>query len=92
MAFSRIFETVGRMLMGLLLTEFFKSLNHLNPEIMWTIFKGKSSKFNLRSGSNLILPRTNTQKYGINSLRFRATILDKRYVDFFYIPFPNSQC
>jgi len=58
-----------------LLIEVYKSLNHENPKFMWTIFETKLNKYNLRSGKNLSLHRTNTHTYGMNSLSFRASML-----------------
>ena len=45
--------------------EIFKSLNHLNPAIMWDMFLPKPFLIiNLRSGVNLKLPQTNElEKY-----------------------------
>ena len=31
--------------------------------------------YNLRDGSNLVLPKTKSSRYGINSLRFRGSFL-----------------
>ena len=39
-----------------LLVKIFKSLNLLNPEFMWDLFKVKDSPYNLRSGTSLKLP------------------------------------
>ena len=58
-----------------LLVEIFKSLNHLNPEFMWDIFKVKACPYNLRSGTSLKLPCSNTVKYGTNALLFRGSLL-----------------
>ena len=58
-----------------LLTEVFKSLNQANPEIMWNIFEYKSMRYTLRSGNTLKLPQANTQRYGLNSLAFRGSLL-----------------
>ena len=35
-----------------LLIEFFKSLNSLNPEFTWGIFKSKQTPYNFRSGAS----------------------------------------
>ena len=57
-----------------LMVEVFKSLKHLNPTLMWNMFLPKPSKYDLRSGINLILPSTRSQKFGINSLTFRGSL------------------
>jgi hypothetical protein len=58
-----------------LLIEVFKSLNQVNPKFMWKIFVPKSMRYSLRSGKTLKLPTTNTQRYGLNSLAFRGSML-----------------
>ena len=57
-----------------LMIEVFKSLNHLNPAIMWDMFLPKPTLYNLRSGVNLKLPQTRSQKFGVNSLIFRGSL------------------
>ena len=52
------------------LVEIFKSLNLLNPEFMWDVFKVKDSPYNLRSGTSLKLPCCNC-----NALLFRSSLL-----------------
>ena len=58
-----------------LLIEIFKSLNSLNPEFMWGIFKSKQTPYNFSSGASLKLPCSNTIKYGANSIVFRGSLL-----------------
>ena len=58
-----------------LLIEVFKSLNHINPEFMWALFECKSMRMKLRSGKTLTLPPAKTQKFGIDSLVFRGSLL-----------------
>ena len=41
----------------LLLTEIFKSVNHLNPEFIWDSFIMKPDLYNLRQGSSIVVPR-----------------------------------
>ena len=53
----------------------FKSIMHLNPQIMWSYFEKKSMPYNLRDGSKLVLPKTKSSPYGINSLQFRGSLL-----------------
>ena len=57
----------------LLVGEVFKSLNRLSPEITWDTFTPKQSRYNLRQGSSLIVPRARTTR-AINSLDFRAAL------------------
>ena len=38
--------------------EVFKSLNKLNPELMWEIFKFRETPYSLRYGKPLTLPQT----------------------------------
>ena len=53
----------------------FKSIMHLNPEFMWSYFEEKSMPYNLRDGSKLILPKTKSSRFNVNSLRFRGSLL-----------------
>ena len=57
----------------LLLVEIFKTLNNLNPKIMWDTFTIKPSRYPLRSGQNLILPPSKST-LGNNSFDFRAAL------------------
>ena len=57
-----------------LMFEVFKSLNRLNPEIMWDMFEFKLTPYNLRSGYSLKLPKANSSKFGINSVIFRGCV------------------
>ena len=47
-----------------LMIEVFKSLNPLNPAIMWNMFLPKPSLYNLRSGVNLKLPQLDHKNLG----------------------------
>ena len=58
-----------------LMVEFFKTLNRLNPEIMWDMVECKTTHYNLRSGSTVKLPKAKSSKFGINSLMFRGSLL-----------------
>ena len=53
----------------------YKSLNCLNPEFMWDMFKYKHIPYSLRSEHLLEIPYANTYNYGINSVLFRGSIL-----------------
>ena len=55
--------------------EVFKSIMHLNPQFMWSYFEEKSMPYNLRHVSKLILLKTKSSRFGINSLRFRGSLL-----------------
>ena len=58
-----------------LATEAFKSANKLNPQFMWGFFENHEILYNLRCGSVVKLPGTNTAIYVINSLNFRSAML-----------------
>ena len=58
-----------------LMTEVFKLANKFNPKFMWCFFDNHEIPYNLRCGSGVKLPGTNTTKYGINSLNFRGVTL-----------------
>ena len=68
-------ETIHKRNLKTLMIEVFKSLNRLNPEILWEVFLPKNIKYNLRSGNTLSLIPTKTRKYGLNSLCFRGSLL-----------------
>ena len=53
--------------------EVFKSIIHLNPQFMWSYFEEKPLPYNL--SSKLFLPKTKSSRFGINSLRFRGSLL-----------------
>ena len=55
--------------------EVFKSIMHLNPLFMWSHFEEKPMPYNLRDGSKLVLPKTKSSRFGINSLQFRVSFL-----------------
>ena len=54
--------------------EIFKTLNNLNPQIMWNTFNFKDpNKHELRRGINLVVPKARTTR-AINSFDFRAAM------------------
>ena len=55
--------------------EIFKSKKKLNRSFMWKTYKEKNIPYSLRRGISLFIPNANTQKYGINSLTFRGSVL-----------------
>ena len=55
----------------LMLIEVYKSLHRLSPEIMQDIFKQKDSKYGLRNGNTLVIPRCKPM-FCVNSFDFRA--------------------
>ena len=55
--------------------EVYKYVNKENPSFMWNMFLEKSSRYDLRSSNLLMLPQTNTIRYGNDSLTFRGSIL-----------------
>ena len=55
--------------------EVYKSKNKFNPSFMWKTYKEKNIPYSLRRGISLFIPNANTQKYGINSLNFRGSVL-----------------
>ena len=54
----------------LLMVEIYKTRNHLHPSFMMDIFEEKSMPYQLRSSSNLNLPKVRTTCYGIDDVRF----------------------
>jgi len=56
-----------------LMIEVFEGLNRLNPEMLWEMFIQKQCQYSLRSRFCLILPRTNSVKFGVRYLAFRGS-------------------
>ena len=57
----------------LLVLEMYKSINCLNPEFMWELFPTTNSKYALRSGQNVSIPKTST-RFGMKSFVFRGAL------------------
>ena len=55
--------------------EVFKSIMHLNPQFMWSYFEVKPMPYDLRDVSKLTLPKTKSARFGLNSLKFRGSVL-----------------
>ena len=58
-----------------LLIEVYKSLIHLNPEYMWEYFTKEDVQYNLCIKELRQLPSASYQRYGLNSLSFRRSLL-----------------
>ena len=54
--------------------EVFKSIMHLNPQFLWSYFEEKRVPYNLKDGSKLVLPKTKSSRFSINSLQFRGSV------------------
>ena len=52
--------------------EVFKLIMRLNPYFMWSYFEEKQMPYNLRDGSKLVLLKTKSSHFGVNSLQFRG--------------------
>ena len=61
----------------LLANEIYESKTRLNPSFMWKTYKEKNNPYSLRRGISLPIPNVISQKYGINSLNFRGSVLWK---------------
>ena len=57
--------------------EMYKSKNKLNASFMWKTCKEKNITYSLRRGITFFISKSNLQKYGINSLNFRRSVLWK---------------
>ena len=73
LTFDELLKKTGHL--QFLLIEVFKSLNKENPKFMWDIFQIKTSKYNLRAVNTLKLETPKTNKYGLNSIVFRGSLL-----------------
>ena len=58
-----------------LLEEIYKSVNNLSPSFMAELFVPKFSGYDLRRGQQLVLPPTNTVKFGLQSLSFTGSLI-----------------
>ena len=58
-----------------LMVEIYVSMNHLNPEYMWDFFVKKDVPYNLRTKELCKFPLVSSQRYGVNSLSFRGSLL-----------------
>ena len=58
-----------------LMVEIFKSVHNLSPDFISELFVPKSSGYDLRRGHQLVLPPTNTVKFGLHSLSFAGSLL-----------------
>ena len=55
--------------------EVFKSLMHLNPEIMWSYFNENPIPYDLRKGIKVFQSSVKSFRFGLNSIHFRGSIL-----------------
>ena len=67
--------TIHQKHLQFLMIEVFKSINHLNPELLWDLFCPKQQPYNLRNQMLVTLPSAKSTKYGTNSLVFRGSLL-----------------
>ena len=67
--------TIHQKHLQFLMIEVFKSINHMNPELLWDLFCPKQRPYNLRSQMLVTLPSAKSTKYGTNSLIFRGSLL-----------------
>ena len=55
--------------------EVYTSFNHLNPRYMWEFFVKIDVQYNLRTKELCKLPSASSQRYGLNTLSFRGSLL-----------------
>ena len=58
-----------------LMTEIYKSMNQLNPSLVWEFHEKKHVTYGLRIQNRCKLPKIKTQGYGQESLSFRGSFL-----------------
>ena len=58
-----------------LMTEIYKTINQINPAYMWEFFVEKDMPYNLRTKVLCRLPQAQTNRYGLDSLSFRGSLL-----------------
>ena len=64
-----------------LLLEVYKCLTSKNPSFLWDLFERRPTNYNLRKKELVQLPSTKTVRYGLNSLRFRGSMLWSTLLD-----------
>ena len=57
------------------MNEVYKSLNYMNPAFMKDFFLEKLMPYDLRDSDKLILPKTNSKRYGTSALHFQMCLL-----------------
>ena len=55
--------------------ETFESVNKLNPSFLHSLFNVKDTNYNLRGGIRLEQPKVNTEKCGIQTIRYQGARL-----------------
>ena len=68
-------KTIHKKNLQILMTEIYKSMNHLNPKYPWEIFFNKDVPYNLRTKELCKLPLVSSHSCGTNSLSFRGSLL-----------------
>ena len=68
-------KTIHKKNLEILMTDVYRTINHLNPEYMWEFFTKRDVPYGLRISELCKIPSVNTQCYGINSLLFRGSLL-----------------
>ena len=68
-------KTIHKKNLEILMTEVYRTINHLNPEYMWEFFTKRDVPYGLRISELCKIPSVNTQCYGINYLSFRGSLL-----------------
>ena len=58
-----------------LMTEIYKTINQINPAYMWEFFVEKDMTYNLCTKVLCRLPQAQTNRYGLDSLSFRGSLL-----------------
>ena len=58
-----------------LMTEIFKSVNHLNPQLAWEFRGKKHGEYNLRIQNLCKLPSIKTTNFGLESLSLGGSLL-----------------
>ena len=57
-----------------LVTKTFKSVSKRNPKFIWSYFSYKNLLYNIKRGSSLSVPSTNSTVYEVNPLLFRGKV------------------
>ena len=74
-------QTIHTSSLQTLLLKAYKCLTSKNPSFLWDLFERRPTNYNLKIKDLVQLPSTKTVKYGLNSLRFRGSMLWNKLPD-----------
>ena len=74
--------SVRQKYLSILAIEIYKSLMKINPDFAWDFYTKKPVTYHSHSGKNLYFPKSNTTRYGLNSLLLGRKFFMKKSFNF----------